>query len=317
MPCGQHYSTGIAHWFVHLVLECGASLRCAAKVLAWLGVADPQDGYNPDRSTGRMWLLRIGLAALRRPKVIATDWVWMVDHSIQIGRCKVLVILGIRLSEFPEGRPLCHQDMEPIALVPMTSSTKHTVAACFEDAIAKTGVPRAILDDHGADLHGGVEIFRESHPETDEFYDVKHKAACLLKGQLESDPQWKAYASRLGQTKFAVQQTACANLMPPSQRSKARFMNLDKLVDWGVKTLALIDDQPTMEERDIPVELARAKFGWLEEFRAPLAEWSECLAMIDGTLGLVRLRGLTVDVGPELEAALPQRSGRSASCASD
>ena len=64
-----------------------------------------------------------------RPKVIATDWVWLIDHSIQIGTCKILVILGIRLSDLPEGRPLCHQDMEPIALVPMTSSTKQTVAA--------------------------------------------------------------------------------------------------------------------------------------------------------------------------------------------
>ena len=185
MPCGQQYPTAVVYWFVSLVLRCGASLRCAAKVLEFFGSAEGQDATEPDRSTGRLWLLRIGLAALLRPKTIATDWVWMADHSIQIGRCKVLVILGIRLSEFPQGQPRRHQDMEPIALVPMTSSTKQTVAACLEDAVAKTGVPRAILDDHGTDLHGGVEIFREAHPETGEFYDVKHKAACLLKGLLE------------------------------------------------------------------------------------------------------------------------------------
>jgi hypothetical protein len=116
-----------------------------------------------------MWLLRIGLAALLRPKVIADDWVWMIDHSIQIGSCKTLVILGIRLSEFPAGRPLSHEDMHAIALVPMRNSTKQTMAACLEEAVARTGVPRAILDDHGADLHGGVEIFRQAHPETSEF----------------------------------------------------------------------------------------------------------------------------------------------------
>ena len=268
MPCGQQYPTVVAYRFVSLVLSCGASLRCAAKVLGLLGSAEGHDRAEPDRSTGRLWLLRIGLAALLRPKVIATDWVWMVDHSIQIGRCKVLVILGIRLSEFPHGRPLCHRDMEPIALVPMTDSTKETVAVCLEDAAAKTGVPRAILDDHGADLHGGVEIFREAHPGTDEFYDVKHKAACLLKGRLKGDPRWKAYATKLGQTKFALQQTTLACLTPPSQRSKARFMNLEVLVDWGVRTLALTNDRPRIEQLGLAPESVGTKLGWLDEFRA-------------------------------------------------
>ncbi len=309
VPCGQQYPAAVAYWFVSLVLRCGASLRCAAKVLEFFGSAEGQDATEPDRSTGRLWLLRIGLAALLRPKTIATDWVWMVDHSIQIGRCKVLVILGIRLSEFPQGQPLRHQDMELIALVPMTSSTKETVAVCLEDAVAKTGVPRAILNDRGTDLHGGVEIFREAHPETDEFYDVKHKAACLLKGRLERDPQWKAYVTQLGQTKFAVQQTALACLTPPGQRPKARFMNLDALVDWGGGTLALMNNRSRMEELGLPEELVRAKLSWLEEFRAPLSEWSACLAMIDGTMDLVRCRGLTVSVGRELDAALPPASG--------
>ena len=203
VPRGQQYAVGVVLWFVSLVLTCGASLRCAASVLEFIGSALGQERICPDRSTGRLWLLRIGLAALLRPKVIATDWVWMIDHSVQIGQCKCLVILGIRLGEFPRGRPLCHQDMEPIALVPMTNSTKRTVAVCLEEAKDRTGVPRAILDDHGADLHGGVEIFREAHPETSELYEIKHKAACLLKARLEEDERWKSYASQLGQAKFA------------------------------------------------------------------------------------------------------------------
>jgi hypothetical protein len=299
----------IIRWFVLLVLDCGASLRCAAKVFELFGSTAGQGGINPDRSTGRLWLLRIGLAALLRAKTIADDWVWLVDHSIQIGQCKCLVILGIRLRDLPEGRPLGHHDMEMIALVPMTSSTKQTVAACLENAVVQTGVPRAILDDHGADLHGGVEIFRQVHPETSEFYDIKHKAACLLKAQLERDPRWKAYASQLGQTKFAVQQTALACLTPPSQRSKARFMNVDGLVDWGIETLALVNDPSGMIKLGISAELMKAKLGWLEDFREELAEWSACMAVIDKSLDFIRCRGLTACAGRELEATLPVASG--------
>jgi hypothetical protein len=296
-------------WFVSLVLDCGASLRCAAKVFELFGSTAGQDGINPDRSTGRLWLLRIGLAALLREKTIADDWVWLIDHSIQIGQCKCLVILGIRLRDLPEGRPLGHHDMELIALVPMTSSTKQTVAGCLENAVSQTGVPRAILDDHGADLHGGVEIFCQVHPETSEFYDIKHKAACLLKARLERDPRWKAYASQLGQTKFAVQQTALACLTPPSQRSKARFMNVDGLVDWGIETLALVNDPSGVTKLGISAELMKAKLGWLEDFREELAEWSACMAVIDKSLDFIRCRGLTACAGRELEATLPAASG--------
>jgi hypothetical protein len=305
VPCGQHYSVMVVHWFVSLVLECGASLRCAAKVLELFSSIIRQDGITPDRSTGRLWLLRIGLAALLRPKVIANDWVWMVDHSIQVGQCKCLVILGIRQCDLPEDRPLVHQDMEPVALVPMTSSTKQTVAVCLENAVAQTGVPRAILNDHGADLHGGVEIFRETHPETSELYDIKHKAACLLKAQLMRDPRWKPYASQLGQTKFAVQQTALAHLAPSSQRSKARFMNLGVLVKWGVETLSLVDNPSGVKQPETSAEQVRAKLGWLTEYRTALAEWSACMLVIEETLDYVRCRGYSADAGRELDARLP------------
>lgn len=87
-------------------------------------------------------------------------------------------------------------------------------------------------------------------------------------------------------------------------------MNLHELVDWGIRTLALMDDRSRMEQRWLPVELVRTKLGWLDEFRASLAEWSGYLALINGTLDLVRCGGLTNTVGRELEARLPPASGR-------
>lgn len=309
MPSGQQYAVGTVRWFTTLVLDCGASLRCAASVLAFFAAASGQDEIAPHGSTGRLWLLRLGLAALLRPKVIAEDWAWMIDHSIQIGPCKCLVILGIRLCELPEGRALSHRDLELIALVPMTSSTKQTVAVCLEDAVARTGAPRAILNDHGADLHGGVAIFRAAHPGTVEVYDITHKAACLLKARLERDERWKSYSTELGQAKFQMQQTELAGLVPPSQRSKARFMNVGKLVDWGVQTLALRDDPARLVPLGITEERMREKLSWLEAYRAALEEWSGYQAVIDGTLDLVRRRGLYAGVEIDLAAAVPARSG--------
>jgi hypothetical protein len=306
---GQQYAVGVVQWFVELVLDCGASLRCAATTLAAIGAASGRDDLAPDRSTGRLWLLRLGLAALLRPKVVADDWAWLIDHSIQIGTCKCLVILGIRLGELPEGRALCLRDLEPIALVPMISSTKQAVAACLEEAAARTGAPRVILDDHGADLHGGAEIFRAAHRGTVEVYDITHKAACLLKARLEGDERWKSYSTELGQAKFRMQQTELAGLVPPSQRSKARFMNVGKLVDWGTETLALLDDPARLVPLGIDAGRMREKLGWLEAYREALGEWSGYQAVIDGTLDFVRRRGLYAGAEIDLAAAVPERPG--------
>jgi hypothetical protein len=305
---------GTVHQFVSMVIDCGASLHGAAGVIRLLHPAAQYDPTAPDGSTGRLWLLRIGLAALLRPKVVAADWAWMVDHSIQIGPCKCLVILGIRLSELPAGRPLCHRDMELIALEPMTGATQQAVAARLEDAVSETGVPRAIVADHGADLHGGVKMFIERHPATSEVYDLKHKAACLLKALLAKDGRWDVFAGRSAQTKSAIQQTDLAFLAPPNQRSKARFMNLYELVNWGRQTLALLDDPCRLEEGPfrVSMERVREKLGWLVEYRHALAEWSQWHEVIGAALDFLRREGLYVGAGVDLAAALPAVSAGTA-----
>jgi hypothetical protein len=283
---------------VVVVLRAPTSLRAAAQALMLLL------GVERHWSTIRMWILRMGLASLTRPLTVASDWVWLIDHSVQIGRCKCLVILGIRLSVYPWGRPLVYADLEPIAVVPMESATKESVNECLETAVQRTGVPRAIVDDHGADLHGGVKLFQQRHIETAEVYDVKHKAACLLRARLERDQTWQNFCTLVGKSKFALQQTELAPLTPPSQRSKARFMNLDILVQWGVKTLALLDKTDGLPAQISPPRL-ESKLGWLRDYRDALAEWSANLAVIGQSLEFTRTDGVFAGAAEILAHRLP------------
>lgn len=86
-------------------------------------------------------------------------------------------------------------------------------------------------------------------------------------------------------------------------------MNVGGLVDWGTETLALVDNPSGLIKLGISAEQMKAKLGWLEEFRAALAEWSACMAVIEKTLDFVRCRGLTASAGRALEATLPAASG--------
>jgi hypothetical protein len=275
------------------LVQLGVSLRAASRVLDFIARFFGLPFSAPDWTTGRLWLLRFGLAQLNAPKAQANDWVWLIDHSVQIGKQKVLAILGIRLLDLPmPERFLRADDLVLIDLVPMDTSTREDVAACLEDAATRTTVPRVIVDDHGADLNGGVEIFQRSHPETVEIYDAKHKAACLLKARLEKNPRWTAFCTKVGQTRCAVQQTELGALAPPGSKPKARFMNLAGQLNWADKVLAILEGLPGSAPSWATPERLEVKLGWLREFREDLAEWRQWQTIVDATVGFVGSEGL-------------------------
>lgn len=275
------------------LVQLGISLRAVSRVLDFVARFFGLPFSAPDWTTGRMWLLRFGLAQLNAPKDQAADWVWLIDHSVQIGKVKVLVILGIRLADLPmPDRCLCPQDMVLIDLVPMETYSRADVAQCLEDAAIHTSVPRAIIDDHGVDLNGGVVIFQQSHPETVEIYDAKHKAACVLKSRLEKNPRWMAFQTRVGQTRCAIQQTELGALTPPAPKPKARYMNLENQLNWAAKVLAVLDGLPESAPSWATPQRWKEKLGWLCEFRDDLAEWRQWQAIVDRTVCLVGSEGL-------------------------
>jgi hypothetical protein len=130
-----------------------------------------------------------------------------VDHVVQRGQEKCLLIVGMRLSALPaEGEYVTHADVEPIAIYPVLQSNGEIVYQQLEKARKQTGVPREILSDQGSDLHKGIKQFCQAHPETSFIYDIKHKVAAVLKRELGADAVWQEFSRLAGQTSQRVQQ---------------------------------------------------------------------------------------------------------------
>jgi hypothetical protein len=51
----------------------------------------------PCANAGRQWPFRVGLYELTCPQERGDDWVWLVDHTVQLGAHKGLVVVGLRL----------------------------------------------------------------------------------------------------------------------------------------------------------------------------------------------------------------------------
>lgn len=170
----------------------------------------------------RLWLLRLGLYHLVRPKQQADDWMWIIDHTLQLGDRKCLVIVGLRQSawEQAESRVLSHKDVELLDLQPVTQSNGKVVYRQLQAAATKTGVPRAIISDNGPDLHCGIDLFRQRHRGTVWMYDIKHKTACLLKQTLPHDRSWVKFTEHAHRFKQQVSLSALAGLALRNSEAK-------------------------------------------------------------------------------------------------
>jgi hypothetical protein len=288
----HRYSVGVVRLFLKAVLSCAASQRTAAALLGlcedWLpGVCE-----TPCANTGRFWLLRLGLYELQRPKEEAEDWAWIMDHTLQLGSHKCLVIVGMRLSVWRQNRrPLKHEDLALLNLTPMREATGDGVYEALSQTVAATGVPRLVLCDGGGELERGMELLRADHPGVARVYDVKHKMALLLKKELEGDARWAELIPAVTRTRLGVTQTSLAFLLPPALKTKARYMNLETLIHWGRRVLGYLKRPRINPLAPIDRTKLREKFGWLTKFRRPLEEWSELLAIAGATEDFIRRAG--------------------------
>ncbi len=299
---GHGYSPDMVCLCLRLVLEAGVSLRAAPRAVAVVSESLGLGLAAPCWTTVRSWVLRLGHALRTAALERADDWAWLIDHSVQIGQDKCLVILGIRLSHLPApGQCLRHRDLHLIELLPAKRWTRADVARALEDAVARTGfAPRVIVDDHGVDLAGGVALFRQHHAQTVEVYDAKHKAACLLKRRLGNEEAYARFQSQLAQARCAVQQTEMAFLTPPAPKPKARFMNLGPHLKWARRVLAIVRHPPASVRRAVRQERLTEKFGWLEAFAGELDDWSQWQQVVDVAVAVVNGRGICKGVARSL-----------------
>jgi hypothetical protein len=274
------------------VLERAVGFRACHAVLGSLGEYLPQFRATPAPNTVESWVLRLGLHELRRPKERADDWVFLVDHTLQLGTLKCLLIVGIRQQAWEKrAAPLTHQDLTVLALEPVEKSDGARVEQQLEAVAAQVGVPLAILNDEGADIVNGVARFQEKHPQTQALNDVAHKTAVFLKRELLADRRWESFIKECGQTQPKVKQTELGHLAPPTQKVKARYMNLGPLMNWGAKMQRLLDNpQPELLGKVSTARL-HEKFGWLTDFREALVDWNDLDSVRESTLAYARIEG--------------------------
>ena len=146
--------------------------------------------------------------------------------------------------------------------------------------------PLALVKDHGSDLRCGGRLFCEANPDVIDVYDVPHKIACLYEHKLRDDELWGSFTKKCADFKKQVQLTEYSNIAPPNQRSKARYHNIDVLVDWSTDQLLHFEELSRKEQQ---------KLKWLKEYETGLEYWKQLVYIGRITRNFVRRNGLWVD----------------------
>jgi hypothetical protein len=314
-PGCHSYCYGAIQLFVNLILHGPASIRGASGILSILASQLlVREDTTPSPNSGCNWLLRLGLYELTRPLAQADDWFWIVDHTVQIGTVKCLVIVGCRVSVWQDlQRPLRHQDLSVIALEPAQSSNSAVVLQVLEKSVARVGVPRAILSDGAVELKRAIEDFREAHPQTANLYDVKHKVAIFLKRELEDDPRWKEFIKQAAASRSQLSFDPLVYLAPPTPKHKARYMNLGELATWAVKVRRFLAAPRSPDGEPINMGKLNITLGWLRQYDAAIADWQALLGTADMALDFLRTNGYHAQAAQELAPRLDRLAVWSAS----
>ena len=276
---------------VNLAMKVGlrASMTSMEIVLDWLDVKV----RLPVWTTVRTWLMRLGVAALEEPVEQADDWVWMADHSSQIGQEKALAVIGIRASNMPPaGVAIRHEDVRLLLLEPAVNWKIDDVAAAYERLAVKAGHPLAVITDGASELRDSVKTLKKQRKGTILLSDFKHFAANVLKKAVGGDERFAEFTSKTGQTRPAIQQTELAHLTPVSLKPKARFMNLSATLKWANMVLWHLAHPHSAARQEITTSRMIDKLGWLRKYRDDILRWSRCQEVVSMSVTFVNEQGL-------------------------
>ena len=185
------------------------------------------------------WSYQIGKGLLNEVKKIDKPWVAIADHSIDIGRKQVFVVLRVALDIFLQrDGAITLKECECIGVKVASRITGESVADDLEEFFLKAGEPVAIIKDNGSVLNNGVEIYKERYgSDIDTIEDITHIIANSLKKQYEKTKQYKKYMTMLREGATRLRQTDLAFLIPPKLRKKGRFQAISRLNSWSKKLI--------------------------------------------------------------------------------
>ena len=204
-----------------------------------------------------------------RQAPFSNGFIWLIALSIALGSGKIVAVLALDAQHhrFTQAAPSLGQGRCRAVSVAV-SWPGDTLADLLKRLMAVMGRPVAYLKDAGSELHKAIDVLDAQGLASPSIEDISHAVAHRLKRRYHDHPTFSTFGSACGRVSGKLKHPLLACLASPSVHTKARFMNVHRLVTWADRLLQLS-----------PVGGARAG-STLAKLRACLDAFPACKAFI-------------------------------------
>jgi hypothetical protein len=291
---------------IRLFIEAASPLRTTSKSLKVAFETLPElEGYlAPSCTTIKYWTAQVGYYKLKRAKTIASDWMVLVDASIQMGEKKCVLVLGCRAATFQKikNRALTLDDLEILSMRIVSTLNGEVVAGMLTEVTSAVGKIIAVCSDRGSEMLRGIKLFQIISPETRQIGDTAHRVSNLLESTLEKAPKWKEFREQVTLARRKMQNSRIPGALPPSPRTKARYMNVDTMIKWAADMLVLLDHG--ISNPGLDIEELRKYLGWLLSYRDEIDYWNRLISIGVAARHVVRIEGIHMNIADSFEQAI-------------
>jgi len=258
------------------------------------------------------WTLRLGLGLLKQVKPIDSPWLAIIDHSIDIGTKKALVVLRVTVDALSQKEGAIQlSDCECIGLTVSEIVNGETTAKDLKTIFNQSGLPKAIIKDCDATLNKAVRLCSQSYDVTlPVIDDIGHVMASALKHQFEKKSAYKQFIAKSNQGAQCLRQTDLAFLIPPKLRSKGRFQSISKRGKWADKMLGVFAVKGRAKKGSTLARL-RIAFPRFNSLRPFITRFAQTADIVSEVMGILKNKGLdqkSHEQCRQLANGLPKRS---------
>jgi len=207
----------------------------------------------------------------------------------------------VELTKYSFGKSLCFEDTVVLYLGIGKSWTGEGISKQIEKIKSNGFVIEYGVSDGGTNLIKSLKISKVPL-----IKDCTHAIGNLLKKQYVSNEEFIAFSKQCGIFKRQVMLGKNALIMPPAQRVKGRFLNLQPLSEWAYKMLLLLAQQNSELSKE-----QQEKLKWLESYRTLILEINEQCKTMNKLFKILKNEGLNKETAEKSKAILEQSKATS------
>lgn len=302
------YRLTIIFLCVRIFLQAASPLRTTSKSLKIAFETLPElklkNYLAPSCTTIKYWSAQVGYYKLKRAKTIASDWMVLIDASIQMGEKKCVLVLGSRSASLQKikNRALTLEDLEILSVRIVSTLNGEVIAKILTGVASAVGTIISVCSDRGSEMLRGIKLFQIISPETRQIGDTAHRVSNLLEATLDKSHRWKGFREQLTQARRKMQNSPIPGALPPSPRMKARYMNVDTMIKWAADMLILLDHG--ISNPGLDIEELRKYLGWLFFYRDDIDYWNRLISIGVAARHVVRVEGIHTHIADSFEQAI-------------